>query len=332
MASTDPFHRPAPLDRFRHFASTDLDEARTFVARTFCDHRLAQVSAAEHLDACHNHVRGTHLSLNYIRYGADVAIEPGELNSFYLVQIPISGGATIRHGTREFQATPARASLLNADRHTAMRWHAGCEKILIQIDKEALSRLTEVLTGHTLSGPVLFDPELNFERPELSGWLRRVKALFAAVDGGHAFRTPNDPLQRMLEEEILGELLALQPGNARHLVEPRDGRLHPRHVKRALDFIRANLDRPLSLADVASAAGVSGRTLQLAFRQAFAMTPLQVARRERLKQVHFALLDRDPAASIADIAAAWGFSHMGRFSGLYRREYGCLPSETRPLH
>lgn len=332
MPTTAIHPTPAPLDRFRLFESTDLDEARTFVARTFCDHRLAVTRRGRDLDACHNHVRGSQLSLNYIRYGADVAIEPGELGSFYLIQMPIAGGATIRHGRRELAATPERASVLNPDRHTAMRWHEGCEKLLIQVDRAALGRLVETLSGHSLAAPVRFDPEIDFDRPELARWRARVWALFAAAGDGRAFRPGASPFQRLLEEELLSAFVAHQPGNAQHFLKRDGDKARPRHVLRALDYIRANLDEPIGLADLAEAAGVTGRTLQLAFRECFGLSPLAVVRRERLKQVQFALLNREPDASIGDIAARWGFSHLGRFSALYRAEFGCLPSETKPLH
>jgi len=324
--------RPAPLDRFRLFASTELDEAREIVARTFCDHRLRQVRAGERLDARHNHAPGQIVSLNYIRYGADVEIEPGELGSFYLIQIPISGTATIRNGRTEVLAGPTRASILNPDRHTAMRWHAGCEKILLQVDREALGALVESLSGHRLAGPVRFDPEIDLERPEMAAWIRRVRALVAETDAGWLMPGTRDPFRQLLEEELLGRFLALQPGNARHLVDGVRARAQPGHVKRALAYIRAHLDGPVSLADLATAAGVSGRTVQLGFQASFGLSPLQVARSERLKQVHFALLSRNDDTPIAELASAWGFSHMGRFSALYRQAFGCLPSETRALH
>jgi AraC-like DNA-binding protein len=330
MPITDP--RPAPLDTYRLFESTDLDEAREMVARTFCDHRLSQVRSGDRFDARHNHVAGNCFSLNYIRYGADVEIEPGELGSFYLIQIPIRGAATIRHGRREVLATPERASVLNPDRHTTMRWHAGCEKILLQIDRQALTRLVETLSGHTLAGPVRFDPEIDFSRPALAAWARRVRALVAAADDAATLPGVADPFRRLLEEELLGRFVALQPGNAAHFLDGQPGAIQPRSVKRALAYIRDNLDGPIALADLATAAGVSGRTVQLGFQAAFGMSPLQVARAERLKQVHFALLSRADDTPIADLAAGWGFGHLGRFSALYRRTFGCLPSETRPLH
>ena len=49
MPITDP--RPAPLDTYRLFESTDLDEARSMVARTFCDHRLSQVRSGDRFAA-----------------------------------------------------------------------------------------------------------------------------------------------------------------------------------------------------------------------------------------------------------------------------------------
>lgn len=330
MPTIDP--RPAPLDAYRLFASTDLDEAREMVARTFCDHRLSQLRSGERFDARHNHVAGNCFSLNYIRYGADVEIEPGELGSFYLIQIPIRGSATIRHGGREVLATPERATILNPDRHTKMRWHAGCEKILLQIDRGALTRLVETLSGHTLGGPVRFDPEIDFAKPGLAAWAGRVRALVAATEAGRGVAGGADPFRRLLEEELLTRFVALQPGNATHFLDGTSGTPHPRHVKRALAFIRDHLDGPISLADLAAAAGVSGRSLQLGFQAAFGKSPLEVARAERLKQVHFALLSRADDMSIADLASSWGFGHLGRFSALYRKRFGCLPSETRPLH
>jgi len=56
-----------PLDRFKCFETTDVDEAREIVARHFCNHRLGRFSASDRFDACQNRVRGQHLSLNYLR-------------------------------------------------------------------------------------------------------------------------------------------------------------------------------------------------------------------------------------------------------------------------
>lgn len=59
------------------FRSRDLDEARERVAAVFCPHRLETLGARSLFDACHHHLAGQRLSLNYIEYGAKTLIAPG---------------------------------------------------------------------------------------------------------------------------------------------------------------------------------------------------------------------------------------------------------------
>ena len=67
------------------FRTQNLDEAREQVARVFCPHGLTTTSADEKLDTVHNRVTLGDVTLNYLDYGADVHITPGELHSFYLI-------------------------------------------------------------------------------------------------------------------------------------------------------------------------------------------------------------------------------------------------------
>ena len=76
----------SPLAGHPLFASRDLDETREKVARVFCPHRL-DVIGRDTMRAEHNRVPGDTLSLNYLSYGAKTLIAPGELETFYLVQI-----------------------------------------------------------------------------------------------------------------------------------------------------------------------------------------------------------------------------------------------------
>ena len=61
-----------------------------------------------------------------------------------------------------------RAALLNADRETSMRWWAGCEQVLVQIPKASFMGFAEQLCERPLPGPVVFDPVIDFTRPELA--------------------------------------------------------------------------------------------------------------------------------------------------------------------
>ena len=99
----------------------------------------------------------------------------------------------------------------------------------------------------------------------------------------------------------------------------------PRDVKRAIEYIEANLDAAIGLSEIVAASGVPGRTLIQHFRDLKGTTPTRYLRSARYEKVREALLRAEPEASITEIAARWGFSHLGRFSVDYRRRFGEPP-------
>jgi AraC-like DNA-binding protein len=108
-------------------------------------------------------------------------------------------------------------------------------------------------------------------------------------------------------------------------------RVEPERVRRAVDFLEANLQQPFTIMDVAEAAGVGPRALQAAFRRHFGCSPLAYARQRRLAGVRYALMNRSDHETIGDIAARWGFFHLGLFARQYREAYGEPPSATQRL-
>jgi len=102
-----------------------------------------------------------------------------------------------------------------------------------------------------------------------------------------------------------------------------------RGVRRATAFIDDNLGEPLSVADIAAAAGLSVRGLQSAFQRTLGMTPAAYVRAERLQAVRRDLMTSDAdATTVAEIARRWGFAHLPRFAQHYRAEFGEQPHET----
>ncbi|GAA4545648.1 helix-turn-helix transcriptional regulator [Amycolatopsis samaneae] len=115
---------------------------------------------------------------------------------------------------------------------------------------------------------------------------------------------------------------------AEHLPSP--GTAGPAALRRAIAFIEAHADQPLTLSGIADAARVGPRALQHAFRRHRATTPLRHLRRVRLDYAHRDLLAADPAAgdSVSAVGRRWGFPHPGRFAAHYGRVYGCSPHRT----
>jgi AraC-like DNA-binding protein len=104
---------------------------------------------------------------------------------------------------------------------------------------------------------------------------------------------------------------------------------HSGTLRRAMAFIESHPDRPLTAADIARAAHVTPRAVQLAFRVHLGTTPMTYLRRVRLDRAHAELRDAEPGGtSVTEIAARWGFLRPGRFATEYRAVYGRHPGTT----
>ena len=99
-------------------------------------------------------------------------------------------------------------------------------------------------------------------------------------------------------------------------------------ARRAVGFIVNRLDEPLSIRRVARASGLSTRTLHRVIRRHYGVSPMALLRRARLASARRELLAASPGTTVTTAALACGFSHLGRFSQCYARQFGESPSDT----
>jgi AraC-like DNA-binding protein len=100
-------------------------------------------------------------------------------------------------------------------------------------------------------------------------------------------------------------------------------------LRRAIAFIDEHAARDISLADVAAAAHVTNRAVQIAFRRHYGTTPTGYLRRVRLERAHQDLLAADPAReSVSAVAHRWGFASPRQFAAAYQQAYGLTPDQT----
>ena len=311
------------------FRSRDLDEARERVAAVFCPHRLETLGARRLFDACHHHLAGQRLSLNYIAYGARTLIAPGELGGFYLLQIPLDGGAEITNGRDTYLSTTDRAAILNPHLPTRMVWEEGTRQVLVQVSRQAMQDHLAAQIGGPSDRPLTFAGPLDLTQGPGAALRRLVMWLVAEADAGSP---PIGPglMARQIEGTVLSGLLEAQHDHGAQLGRARAAP-RPRHLRLAEGFIEAHLDQPITLEEVAAAAGISPRGLQMAFRDWRGTTPLAFWRQARLARAHADLMAAPSGTRVTEVALRWGFSHFGRFAEQYRDRYGLSPSDTLRL-
>lgn len=100
-------------------------------------------------------------------------------------------------------------------------------------------------------------------------------------------------------------------------------------VERAESLALSDLDEPLQISSLCRILAVSERTLRKSFHQIHGIAPSRHLRMSRLSHARRALLLADSKmATVTEIATAFGFVELGRFSVEYRKVFGESPSET----
>jgi transcriptional regulator GlxA family with amidase domain len=100
-----------------------------------------------------------------------------------------------------------------------------------------------------------------------------------------------------------------------------------RIVERALADMRAHVETPLPLSDIAARVGCSQRQLESRFRRALGATPQQAYRRIRLNAAR-RLIDSE-TMPLAEVAERCGYANASAFSRAFRQEFGLTPRSLR---
>lgn len=112
----------------------------------------------------------------------------------------------------------------------------------------------------------------------------------------------------------------------------RQGGNWRRVVRRALEFIESTGTEVIDTGDMCNAAAASERTLRDAFNAYFGMSPHRYLTMYRLHAIRSAIRHASYSDTIADICARHGIWDFGRFSAVYRQQFGELPSHALRCH
>ncbi|RFB88457.1 AraC family transcriptional regulator [Rhizobium leguminosarum bv. trifolii] len=141
----------------------------------------------------------------------------------------------------------------------------------------------------------------------------------------------SSPLAMATMSETLAHLV-IRFGHHRlsgHLEKKKVSLVAPWHVRRAIDYMHANIAEPLTMTMVADDVGVSLRALQTGFKAFRGTSPAGYLRTIRLQAAREQLRDPTNQRSVREICMIWGFAHAGRFSIIYRSTFGESPRDTR---
>jgi AraC family transcriptional regulator len=144
-----------------------------------------------------------------------------------------------------------------------------------------------------------------------------------------AFDNP-DQVSQLFADHIslaLGTHIAHAYGGMRSVAAPLRGGLATWQERRAKELMSANLQRDVSIADVATECSLSAGHFARAFRRSTGLSPYQWLLQHRIDEAHGLLRDR--RLSLAEIARACGFADQSHFTKAYTRLRGMTPGAWR---
>ena len=135
-----------------------------------------------------------------------------------------------------------------------------------------------------------------------------------------------DRMRSLMDEELLVLavlVLCKQPAEEKPTFQRRT-----RIVEEARRYMEEHRGRMVTLAELCRVTASSERALQVAFREVTDVSPTTYLRMRALHGARSDLFASRSDATVTEVATSWGFWHLGRFAGSYRRLFGEAPSET----
>ncbi|HHG3565562.1 TPA: AraC family transcriptional regulator N-terminal domain-containing protein [Vibrio parahaemolyticus] len=134
-------------------------------------------------------------------------------------------------------------------------------------------------------------------------------------------------LAPIIKREIFYRLLMSEQGTRLHQIVTAGS--HSHQIAKAIDWLKNNFVKPLSVGDLASFTGMSKSSFYTHFRSMTSMTPLQFQKKLRLSEARRLMLTENLDAMAATFKV--GYESPSQFSREYSRLFGAPPSKDIKL-
>ena len=262
-------------------------------------------------------------------WGEGVA-EPHEVSStgderFYTVGISLSATTLkFQHNGRilcDGPVMPGSIQITGPGESVKAFYASPCRVMHLFIAPGLLSRRYDEAEGQ------LVRPDLSSQSPRIFRDIA-VERLALALQDANSLA---DSFGRMYADSvcdaIVARLLARHTDGTPGRAVPKGASLPRWRLRRAIDFIEANLANPIGLADVAASTGLTRMHFAAQFRSTTGYSPHAYLLRRRLE--HAQMLLRSSEFTVLNVALSCGFSSHAHFTAVFKRMIGEPPNAWR---
>lgn len=316
--------RDIRIDRF------DLEGACNWMSGICGPHRLI-TATPERIRFHHsaNVFKSRATTLGVIEYGTDVTIDIEDPEHFrsYSLSLPLTGEQELSKGGERLSSNRDQGVIISPHENQLLAISGDCRKLQVVITREAMSESLEGLLQRPIDAPLRFEPVMDAVAGASAAWWRMARYFIAELECSSELYE-QAAFTRDLESSLIKGLILAQPNNYSEELRDVLGMKLPHYLLRARQYLHDNAREAVHLEDLEVAAGVSRFKLFDAFRKYFALSPMAYLKKYRLSAVRQAILEQGSTCTISEIALGWGFTHLGRFSAEYRKQFDESPRQT----
>ncbi|MFB2554236.1 AraC family transcriptional regulator [Herbiconiux liangxiaofengii] len=299
----------------------DLDDAREMYERGYNGADFQAERSESDFAFRYTMVGGENMTLRSSTYLGTITgrIQP---ENEYIVSWLIHGSGVMEADGESKVLEPGRPAMFPAGKPFDFDF-ADYRQNLIHLRAGYLEQVAAEHEG-ALPGPITFDHTASPEGAALTRWVLAVEEAARLLISGSPTLLQLAEVDRRIAVTLLETFPHVTSRLPDSLLVPRNGRL-----RQAVEYMHANVAAPLSPSDIAAEVGLTPRGLQQAFQRQLGATPTEYLRGLRLERVRAELVHLSPRdATVAEVAARWGFTHAGRFSAAYAARFREYPSAT----
>ena len=183
---------------------------------------------------------------------------------------------------------------------------------------ENLSALREEFPRIQLSDQLF---SIDRDRFTCSGGVAPLDLMLHLVESRHGAH-----VSQLISEQFIVDRIRSQADRQYVPLRAQIGVSHESLI-RVAQLMEENIEKPLSLDEIASATGLSRRQIERLFKRHLNCVPKRYYLQMRLRRARELLLQT--SMPIIDITTACGFQSPPHFSRCYRAQFGCPPSAER---
>jgi AraC-like DNA-binding protein len=317
------------MNHCEHFAAADILSTRQRILDFSAGRSsFAVTDAGTFVGYGEAHARVGRIAVRFLSWNCEAKCETSTFRTpdhHVVLHIPLRGEFEASQGEDWIRVKPGDALVVSAEGNMRRRWEGKCDLLNLRIDREVIN--------HAVPGQALAKGGLNCQPLTLIN-LNQSLALARFIETIiHDLSSDNsalsDPAVACHAERLLSLLLLRSLGKTDGHAISDASQVAPYYIRRAEQYVAENYMKPIDIADLETATGVSSRTLYYGFKQYRGASPMKYLKGVRLMRARRRLLEaQTQGGRVGHIAANVGYDNKSQFARDYKGYFGESPTVT----